>query len=184
MRVPYDWARPPLVRFAAHVLGEGEFILSMSFHDTMFDGWSETSLLAELFVDYWRDMAGVAGPVDTAGVAGSPAALPARRYADFIALEQAALRDEDTRKFWTHELTDVEPSMLPRLAKGSADVHEGRMGFLSVDLPAELSDLLHQLATACRVSVKHVLLAVQARVVAVLTGRDEVVLGVASHGRV
>ncbi|MBQ1075173.1 amino acid adenylation domain-containing protein [Micromonospora sp. C31] len=175
MSNPYDWARPPLVRFTAHLLGPDEFMFSMSFHDTMFDGWSETSLLAEILVDYWQDLRGIASP---------DRALPVRRYADFIAKEQAVLRDEAVREFWRQELADVEPSLLPRLARGSGDVHEGRMGFLSVDLPAELSDRLHQLAAACGVSVKHVVMAVQARVVSVLTGRDDVVLGVAANGRV
>ncbi|RLK09692.1 amino acid adenylation domain-containing protein [Micromonospora sp. M71_S20] len=175
MSNPYDWARPPLVRFTAHLLGPDEFMFSMSFHDTMFDGWSETSLLAELLVDYWQDLQ---------GIASHDRALPVRRYADFIAKEQAVLRDEAVRDFWRQELADVEPSLLPRLARGSGDVHEGRMGFLSVDLPAELSDRLHQLAAACGVSVKHVVMAVQARVVMALTGRDDVVLGVAANGRV
>jgi amino acid adenylation domain-containing protein len=175
MNVPYDWERPPLARFTVHLLGDDEFMFSMSFHDAMFDGWSETSLLAEILIDYWQDLRGTHAP---------SRGLPARRYADFIAKEQIVLRDQAVQEFWRQELADIEPSLLPRSVRGADDVHAGRMGFLSVDLTPELSDRLHQLAAECGVSVKHVLMAAQARMVMVVTGREDIVLGVASNGRV
>ncbi|WP_033341468.1 non-ribosomal peptide synthetase [Catenuloplanes japonicus] len=174
MHVPYDWETAPLVRFTVHLLGTDEFMLSMSFHDAMFDGWSETSLLAELLTDYWRFLSGDE----------EPRPVPARRYADFIALEQATLHDPQARRFWEQELADVEPTLLPLLAGGSADVHAGRMGFLAVEVPPVLSERIAQLAAASEVSVKHVLMAVHARVVMTLTGQEDLLIGVASNGRV
>ncbi|MET8976751.1 amino acid adenylation domain-containing protein [Streptomyces sp. NPDC004539] len=173
-QVPYDWARPPLTRFHTHVLSDEVFVFSMSFHDALLDGWSEASLMTELMTDYWASKN---------GDRTQPAPRPARRYADFIALEQRALRDPDVRAFWAAELDGAEPALLPRLATGAADVHEGTMGFLSVDITPELSDGLDQVARSCGVTVRHVLIAAQARVVSLLTGRDDVVLGVASNGR-
>ncbi|MET9444038.1 amino acid adenylation domain-containing protein [Streptomyces sp. NPDC006610] len=173
-RVPYDWASPPLSRFHTHVLGEREFLFSMSFHDALLDGWSEASLMTELLSDYWAIKHGEDRP---------PAPRTARRYADFIALEQRTLRDPEARSFWAAELDGVEPTLLPRLVSGSSDVHEGTMGFLSVDIDPGLSDALDRAARACGVTVRHVLIAAHARVVATLTGRDDIVLSVMSNGR-
>ncbi|MFF6787322.1 amino acid adenylation domain-containing protein, partial [Streptomyces sp. NPDC012510] len=173
-RVRYDWAKPPLSRFHTHVLGEQEFLFSMSFHDSLLDGWSEASLMTELLSDYWAIKH---------GQEKETAPRTARRYADFIALEQRTLGDPDVRTFWAAELEGVEPTLMPRLVDGALDVHEGTMGFLSVDIPPELSDGLDQVARSCGVTVRHVLIAAHARAVSTLTGRDDVVLSVMSNGR-
>ncbi|HEX8346229.1 MAG TPA: amino acid adenylation domain-containing protein, partial [Actinoplanes sp.] len=170
----YDWAIPPLSRFHTHVLGEQEFLFSMSFHDALVDGWSESSLMTELLTDYWNIMNGQEQPT---------APRTARRYADFIALEQQVLRDPHARAFWTAELDGVEPALLPRLVGDTSDVHEGTVGFLSVDIDPQLSDDLDQVARSCGVTARHLLIAAHARVVATLTGRDNVVLSVMSNGR-
>ena len=175
MVTPYDWARPPLVRFAVHVLSDTEFHFSMGFHDALLDGWSESALVTEILTDYWA----LLGGATLAAV--EP---PALRFADYIAAEQEILASEPIRDFWAAELSEVEPTMLPRLGAGAADAHDGRMGFLSVDVPPEVSERLDELASAQRVSLKQVLLAVHARVLALLTGRGEVVLGVESNGRI
>ena len=173
LATPYDWARPPLVRFAVHLLSDTEFQLAVGCHDALLDGWSESALVTEILTDYWTLLGG-----------GSPNEQepPALRFADYIAAEQDILANTRAREQWAAELSDVEPTLLPRLASGADD--DDRTGFLAVDVPADLSARLDELAAANRVSLKHVLLAVHARVLALLTGRGEVVLGVESSGRV
>ncbi|WP_330261087.1 amino acid adenylation domain-containing protein [Streptomyces sp. NBC_00539] len=172
--VGYDWTNPPLMRFTVHELADDEFMFSMSFHDALLDGWSESSLITEILADYWalRD-----------GAQKEAAARPVRRYADYIALEQGALADPAIEDFWRQELEDTTPTMLPRLVEGPEDRHEGTMGFLSVDIDPQLSHALDDIAREHNVSLKHVLLAVHARVLSCLTGSSEVVLGVESNGR-
>ncbi|MEX3100681.1 MULTISPECIES: amino acid adenylation domain-containing protein [unclassified Streptomyces] len=172
--VPYDWSRPPLIRFAVHLLDDGEFLFAMSFHDALLDGWSESSLITEVLADYWALRENPDLP---------PAPRTARRYADYIALERQALDDTTVGDFWAKELADPEPTLLPRLADGPSDTHEGTMGFLAVPVDPDLSDALDDLARDHSVSLKHVLLAVHARVLSVLTARDRVLLGVESNGR-
>ncbi|MFI7099621.1 amino acid adenylation domain-containing protein [Streptomyces sp. NPDC050161] len=172
--IPYDWAEPPLIRFAVHLLGDDEFLFSMSFHDALLDGWSESSLITEILADYWALR-------DDPQLPAAPRAV--RRYADYIALEQQALDDGTVTDFWAKELADAEPTLLPRGADGPSDVHQGTMGFLAVDIDPDLSDALDDLAREHSVSLKHVLLAVHARVLAALTARDRVLLGVESNGR-
>jgi amino acid adenylation domain-containing protein len=171
---PYDWSSPPLLRFGVQILADDRFVLWMCFHDALLDGWSEASVLTEILVDYWALAHGRETP---------PAARPDLRFADFVALEQAALHDAETHRFWSGELADVEPVLLPRLTAGREVDERERIGFLSVDVDPELSAALDERANALNVSLKQVLLAVHAHVVATLTGRDEVLLGVESNGR-
>ena len=171
----YDFDRPPLIRFTVHILRAEQFQLAMSFHDALLDGWSESSLITEILTDYWLHTQGQRPPATP---------RPARRYADFIAMERAALRSEAMHQFWSDELADVVPTLLPRLGRRASDAGGNGMGFLSVDIDPELSESLDEVARAHRVSTKHLLLAVHARVVATLTGQSEVVLGVESNGRV
>jgi amino acid adenylation domain-containing protein len=172
---PYDWSRPALMRLSVHLLDPERFVLWMGFHDALLDGWSESALLTEILTDYWELCADPDRPA---------APRPVIRYADFVALELAALRDEDVRKFWAKELDGVEPMLMPRLASGEQDVHRGRIGFLSVEVGPDLSGRLDEAARARNVTLKHVLLAVHARVQATLNSRDEVLLGIESNGRV
>ena len=171
---PYDWAEPPLIRFAVHLLAEDEFLFVMSFHDALLDGWSESSLITEILTDYWALR-------ENRHLPSAP--RPPRRYADYITLEQQALGDSTVTDFWAKELNDAEPALLPRLADGPSDAHRGTMGFLAVDIDPDLSDALDDLARDHNVPLKHVLLAVHARVVSALTARDRVLLGVESNGR-
>ncbi|MFC4855896.1 amino acid adenylation domain-containing protein [Actinophytocola glycyrrhizae] len=174
-RTPYDWATPPLVRFAVHVLTDDTFRFAMSFHDATLDGWSESVMMTGILTEYWallhdRPLGAVEPPV--------------RRYADFVAAEREVLSRSSAREFWAREMADVVPTPLPSLASGASDVHDGRMGFLSVDLPSDVSAGLDELAGELRVSLKHVLVAVHARVQALVSGQAEVVVGIVSNGRV
>ncbi|WFE47893.1 non-ribosomal peptide synthetase [Verrucosispora sp. WMMD1129] len=170
----YDWSVAPLMRYTVHLLSADEFQFSVSFHDALLDGWSESSLITEILSDYWQLRAGDK-PV---------AAPPRRRYADFIALEQETLRDPSVHEFWARELSGAEPTLLPRNAVATGTAARNEIGFLSVEVDADLSAALDELAARCAVSLKHVLLAVHARVLATVTGRSDLVLGVESNGRV
>ncbi|GAB1515093.1 amino acid adenylation domain-containing protein [Actinophytocola sp. KF-1] len=174
-QTPYDWNTPPLVRFAVHVTADDVFRFAMSFHDATLDGWSESVMMTGILTEYWALLHDrPLGPVE----------LPARRYADFVAAEREVLARPSAREFWAREMADVVPTPLPSLASGARDIHDGRMGFLSVDLPADVSQRLDELAGALSVSLKHVLVAVHARVQALLSGQSEVVVGIVSNGRV
>jgi amino acid adenylation domain-containing protein len=174
-QTPYDWDTPPLVRFAVHVTSDEVFQFAMSFHDATLDGWSESVMMTGILTEYWALLHDrPLGPVE----------LPLRRYADFVAAEREVLARPSAREFWAREMADVVPTPLPSLASGARDIHDGRMGFLSVDLPADVSQRLDELAGELKVSLKHVLVAVHARVQALLSGQSEVVVGIVSNGRV
>ena len=172
-RRTYDITTAPLLRFSLHRMDDDTFVFTMSFHDALLDGWSESSTVAELLGHYFRE---IGHPVPAA------AAVAQTRFADFVALEQESLADPQTRAFWTQELEDLRPTMLPEWVPAA---HRGaaQMRFHAVDLPAGLSEQLHATAKRLGVSVKHVLLAAHAAVMAYVCGESDVVLAVESNGR-
>jgi amino acid adenylation domain-containing protein len=176
-RLPYDVSRAPLLRFAAHRFTEAEFVLTMSFHDALLDGWSESSTVAELFENY-------VGMIECGRV-------PQRdqvetQFSDFVAFESEALADTEVREFWKAELANVRPTLFPkslRVANVADDGISAPVRFFAVPLPDNLSDELKALAQQLAVSLKIVLLAAHAAVVSFLCGETDITLAVESNGR-
>ncbi|GHC45947.1 AMP-binding protein [Streptomyces cinnamoneus] len=171
---PFDRSAPPLMRCAAYLLDDGEFLFSVGFHEALLDGWSEQVLITEILADFWA----------LRGGRGKPAAEPpAHRPADTVARERRARNDPRTAAFWSHELAGLQPTLLPWPAAGPAGTGEEPAGLCVVDLPPGESEALDEVARAHGATLDQVLLAVHARVLTALTGRDEVVLGVETDGR-
>ncbi|MEV5239177.1 AMP-binding protein [Streptomyces cinnamoneus] len=171
---PFDWSAPPLMRCGAYLLDDGEFLLSVCFHEALLDGWSEQVLTTEILADFWA----------LRGGRGKPAAEPpAHRPADGVARERRARNDPSVTAFWSRELAGLQPTLLPWPAAGPAGTGEEPAGLCILDLPPEESEALEEAAREHGATLDHVLLAVHARVLTALTGRDEVVLGVETDGR-
>jgi amino acid adenylation domain-containing protein len=168
----YELAEPPLQRLAAHLLADGRFALSLSFHHVMLDGWSVASLMTELLRRYTAELEGAPLPV---------AALT-ETYRDFVAAERAAIDDRDTAAYWRAVIEDAPSGALPRLPGYPVE------GPLVSERPALhlAPDLVRRLEAAAgrlRVPLRAVLLAAHLRVMALQTGGDDVVTGVVTHGR-
>ncbi len=172
---PYSWAEPPLARFHAHVVEDREFLFSLAFHGALLDAWSQSSLITEILADFWalRD-----------GGRKAPAPRPAHRFADCVARERRTLGDRAVLAFWSRELDGSEPAPAPWPADAPAGPpHEEATRFGGVDITPEQAAALDAVARHHHARLRHVLLAVHARAVAVLTGREDVLLGVECDGR-
>ncbi len=169
----YDWQQPPLMRFNAFLLNDGEFYLGMSFHDVLMDGWSESSILTQLLSIYFALLEGQR----------PEPALDEFAYRDFVALEQRVLADETQRSFWQDELAQIQVAPLPTRQTSQKHRDEPRMIFLDVAVGADLSRDLKALATLAGTGLKQVLLAAHCRVLNLLTGHREVLTALESNGR-
>lgn len=169
----FDWANPPLVRFFAHRLTDQTFYLTLSFHDSIIDGWSTASLLTELLRRYIASLAGV-------GVSTEP--RPPIHYRDFVALEREALASEGPRDYWANKLVDCVIARLPRRNGAAADA-EHRIGVVDVPIPADVSDGLKRLARLAGVPIKHVLLTAHIKTMSVICGQRDLLTGLESNGR-
>ena len=169
----FDWSRPGLLRFWAHALTDDTFELGMSEHHAILDGWSFSALLAELFALYLAELG--AGPAP-------PPAPPATVVRDFVALEQAAIVSEESRRFWSATLAGHTFLELPRWP-GRAPASRPQIRKLTAALPAEVDAGLGRLAEAAGVPVKSALLAAHARVLECLGGSPDVLTGLVTNGR-
>ncbi|MEU4744993.1 amino acid adenylation domain-containing protein, partial [Actinosynnema sp. NPDC023658] len=167
---PFDWTRPPLIRFHVQRRTDDEVQLWIVEHHAIVDGWSGRSLFAELLTLYVRAL----------GHDRELPPAPKARFRTFVALERAALADDAQRAFWTDLLDDVTAGALPW---GGPATGEPDLAMTEFTVPAEVGAGLLALANRLKVSVRLVLLAAHLRVVSLLSGRDDVVTGVVYNGR-
>jgi len=173
----FAWSRPPLLRFHLHRMpsapGSEILQLTLSFHHSVLDGWSAAALLSELFHRYLARLAGTDRETP-------PPPPPAFR--EFVGLERAALAAETTRAFWSDQVRDADPCLLPRWP-----VPVGSRTGEAVDRPVPIPDSvaagLREVARAAGVPLKSVLLAVHVKVMGHATGRPAPLTGLVANGR-
>ncbi|MCS7475572.1 non-ribosomal peptide synthetase [Umezawaea endophytica] len=186
-RRPFDHSRPLLLRFALHRLTDESFQWTITEHHAIFDGWSLHSTISEIAEVYQRLLAGE-DPVLTP---------PGSAYRDFIAAERETLASEESRAFWLDRVSDRPDCRLPRWPTdrptsltGRAQEHEWRehhpdQGYGSVEtlLPEDLCDGLRHLARECSVPLKAVLLVAHLKVMSLVTGSSDLLVGLTANGR-
>ncbi|HYO57388.1 non-ribosomal peptide synthetase, partial [Archangium sp.] len=169
-REGFTWRKPPLIRLHVHRLTDDTFRITLS--EPFLDGWSVASLWSELLRLYVASLQGET-PVEPP---------PATTYRDFVALERSALSSEESRSFWARELGRLERAPLAHwpLRDGETPGQHIRIIF---PVAGEVFTGLKQLASETTLPLKSVLIAAHSRVVALLTGRDQVVTGIIANGR-
>ncbi|TKK87202.1 amino acid adenylation domain-containing protein [Herbidospora galbida] len=164
---PFDLTKAPLVRLGAHRVADDRWYLTFTECHAVLDGWSHNSLISELLACYRAARAGLPLPEERISV----------RYADFIAQEQAGLRDPAHRAFWRDRLGEAEPVKIPASWAGEPGLYE-----LTVPL-AGLDPGLRLLAKRAGASKKSVLLAAHLAVWRSLTSAPRFHCGLVSNGR-
>ncbi|HET9895692.1 MAG TPA: amino acid adenylation domain-containing protein [Streptosporangiaceae bacterium] len=183
----FDHTRPPLLRVAIHVLSDELFQWTVTEHHAIFDGWSLHSTFSEIAANYQQLLAGQ----------GAGSAPPVSSYRDFIVAERAAIESADSERFWLDKMADRPDCRLPRWEPdrpgdltGESMAQEWRLrsekasyGAVETLLPAEICDGLAALARRCGVPVKSVVLAAHLRVMSLVTGNQDVLVGLVANGR-
>ncbi|WP_347652348.1 amino acid adenylation domain-containing protein [Plantactinospora sp. B5E13] len=171
-RRPFDWSQAPLLRIHLHRLPDEQTQLTLSFHHAVLDGWSASSLVAEL-VD--RHLA---------ACDNSPRVLPdpVQPFRDYVAAEQAAAADPEAGAFWADLLADTTGSPLPRWRRPSPAGGE-RVRLVRVGLDPQVAAGLTRAAASIGVPLKSVVVEAHVTAVALATGRTEVAVGLATNGR-
>ncbi|HKQ79108.1 MAG TPA: amino acid adenylation domain-containing protein, partial [Blastocatellia bacterium] len=168
----FDYLTPPLLKFRVHKTGPDTFYLSLGFHHAILDGWSDTTMLVELGLSYYRLLAGKQIGLEP----------PETLYSGFIAAERAATRSAEHREYWLNLLGGCAPATIPRWAKPGDDGSRG-VSMYRVPIGTERSRLLINLARELAAPLKSVLLAAHLRVMSFVGGESDVVTTVSSVGR-
>ncbi|MET9696733.1 amino acid adenylation domain-containing protein [Streptomyces sp. NPDC006529] len=125
----FDLAAAPLVRIHLHRLTDHELRLTLTDCHVVLDGWSLTSLIADL-LDLHRQ---------AVAQGRTPELPPAPPYAEYVALERAALVDEEGLEYWRSALADLSPVLFTRRGTEASDsgqfVHEVRRSYASLAEP-------------------------------------------------
>ncbi|MEV5803116.1 amino acid adenylation domain-containing protein [Streptomyces collinus] len=167
----FELSVPPLIRLHVHVLNDGEYRLTITDCHAVLDGWSLTSLIAELVDRHRSARTGAAEPPDEPAVP---------RFAEYVALERAAVDDPAARAFWDRMVESFPPVRLPRPGgDGQADksTHEALREY---DLPRDGIDAL---AARAQVPRKTVLFTAYYHLIGQLADGSAYSTGMATNGR-
>ncbi|MFF4988230.1 amino acid adenylation domain-containing protein [Streptosporangium saharense] len=167
---PFDLRTAPLFRVTAQRLSPTAFQLTLTEHHAILDGWSFTSLVAEILNRHalLRDRP------DT------PQAPPPRsRFSRFVALERAAAGSAESVAFWKERLSGLDGTLFTGLGRTATVAHS-----IDREVDGELSRAMSRLAMTAGASRKSVALTAHLVALARVTGRTEVVTGLGVNGRV
>ncbi len=166
----FDFARPPLVRWAAVRLEAKRHALVMTNHHILLDGWSMPVLLRELLALYRQTLYAADGS------AGLPPATPYRDYLAWL-----ASRDQGAaERAWRQALAGAVPTLLAGAGAGRAVARPEK---LEVRLPAEITAALTGWARARDLTVNTVVQGAWGWLLGVMTGSTDVMFGVTVSGR-
>ncbi|MFI6584453.1 amino acid adenylation domain-containing protein [Embleya sp. NPDC050493] len=167
--IPFDPARPPLIRFAlARTSSDGHRLLLTS-QVALLDGWSGGLALTSL-LEFYTD-------------AEAEAARPTTPFRDF--LRWLGTRDHDAaRDAWSAYLGDVtEPTLLAGPRPPGDDATPASAGEIHREVPAALATRLAARAREAGVTVGTLYESAWGLLLGRLTGRDDTVFGALVSGR-
>ncbi|WP_371793389.1 amino acid adenylation domain-containing protein [Streptomyces sp. NBC_01471] len=170
--VPFDLSIAPLLRVFVQRLAEDLYQLTLVEHHAILDGWSFTSLFAELLQRHAALRDEPTSP---------PAPTPSSLFREYVALEAAAKESRASREFWEGRVSGVRPTRL-----GTVRHDEGRgadRGVLECTLPAALAAQVPAFAASHGVGPKSVALAAHVAAISRLARAHEVVTGLTVNGR-
>ena len=173
---PFDLTRGPLLRVVLWELGAEEHLLQVTLHHIIADGWSRRALIEEFVALY------------CARVAGSEAALPelSIQYADFAAWQRDSLQADDFQgqlAYWRGCLAGA-PALISLPTDYTRPASKGTAGGVHrLEVDADLTRALHEVALHCGSSLFMVLLAAFAVLLQRLSGQSDLVIGTPVAGR-
>lgn len=170
----FDLTRPSLLRFFIHQRSEETFQFSLTECHLIFDGWSLTSTLAEIFEVYFNLLEGeeIANREELA-----------IDYRDFIYLEQEAINSAEHIEFWKEFLAECQVLKLPVYEEKRKQKGTFRVRRRIVELSKETSRKLKQVSEEYRIPVKSMLLGSHIKALQSITGQSDIVTGMVSNGR-
>ena len=176
-RCGFDLQKGALVRFFAHRLGDTEFQFTMSSHHAILDGWSDATILTELYETYVSLLQGQSVPPR------NPLPLTFR---DYIAAEQKALENFEYERYWSTVISSLpafDLRLLPRgTTRGSHADPEMSQG-ISAPIDSQLLHALGAFAAEAGVPLKSVFLAAHLHALQAFTASSSVVTGLVTNAR-
>ncbi|HEX7981982.1 MAG TPA: condensation domain-containing protein, partial [Duganella sp.] len=174
-RQAFDLQNGPLLALRILQLGDLEYLLLVTTHHIVSDGWSNALFARELSAIY-----------DALEQGGAMPAPPPFQYIDHVQWEHDWLRGAayaSQLAYWRERLLpEAPPLALPTdRPRGTAPRHEGALH--SVTLPDGLSESLRRFARQERLGLFHVLMGAWLLLLYRYTGQDDLVIGTSTANR-
>ncbi len=170
-KTPFVLSSPPLWRMSTFKTGPESVLLIWEFHHAILDGWSNACLMSELTDTYIK-------------LKTSPdyRLSPLKKsYKDFVIEQTAWKMGGDAPGFWKTELAEYQKLDLSRLTAPDA-AGAGRKDY-GYEIAPQLHRQLQQTARRRHTSVKHLLFGAYARLIDVLFGGGDIVIGLVTNNR-
>ncbi|MEM8648398.1 MAG: condensation domain-containing protein, partial [Pseudomonadota bacterium] len=173
---PFDLSRGPLFRAHLLVCGPERFVLVIGGHHAVLDGWSVGLLLGEVAALYRE------------AVTGEPAVLPdlSIQYGDYAAWQREILSGDRLAAetdWWRETLAGIPEAISLPFDRPRPKVMDYQGGSVAVDIPADVTAKLNDLARSQGASLFMVLDAAFAALLSRLGAGEDVVIGTAVAGR-
>ena len=173
-RRPFDLSRPPQMRYFVHRVDPETFWFTQVDNHAIIDGWSLTSILREVLTLHNAML----------GQRPLPEEPPlTTTFRDFVRLERVALESEACRDYWRAKVEGASAIALPRWPSEVNGKSALRVKVLPVDFPEATGEGLRRLARSAAVPVKSVCLAAHLKALSLISGMDDVLTGLPTHGR-
>ncbi|MEO3974457.1 amino acid adenylation domain-containing protein [Streptomyces sp. CAU 1734] len=163
----FDLAAPPLIRVTLVKFAAERWMLAVTQHHILTDGWSESLFFEELFQLYGRG-----GEVD-----GMPPVTPYREYLRWL----AGTDTEGAAAAWRDHLSGLDQATL--VAPADPNRRPVTAEVVEIVLDEAVSDRLRTFARGCGVTLNTVFSAAWSLALSGMTGRDDVVFGATVSGR-
>lgn len=169
-RKPFNLTRGPLIRVTVLQLAETDFVVLLTMHHIISDGWSMGVLIREIAMHYQAFSQGKAAQLPE---------LPIQ-YADFAQWQQEWLTGEVLQSqidYWRQQLQDVPPVLELPLDRPRPAVQSARGATETVVFPKELLDALKQFSRQQDVTLFMTLLAAFQTLLYRYTGQSHIAVG-------
>ncbi|MET9230150.1 amino acid adenylation domain-containing protein [Lentzea sp. NPDC003310] len=167
----FDLRTAPLFRVTAQHLADDAFQLTVAEHHAILDGWSFTSLLAEILE---RHSALSADP------GAEPLPLPRSTFREFVAVEREAQASQDSERYWKSTLDGASGAVW---SSGPPELEDPEIPRTIERVIPGADDLLRDTARRHGVTVKTVGLAAHVTALHRITGLERFVTGLSVNGR-
>ena len=173
-QIGFDVAKLPLIRFLVHIRGDQQWQFTLSFHHAILDGWSEATMITEMFHHYMS-------LINEKPLA--PRQL-STTFRDYVANERKIVSSAEAFKYWEEKLDDNQFTVIPRWKENHSQPPAQRdIIVYEVPFADAVSEGLKRLAVSNTVPIKSVLLAAHLKVLSLLSGQKDVTTCIVSSGR-
>ena len=173
---PFDLAQGPMLRVVVFQLDDAEWVLLLSIHHIISDGWSSAIFIKEL-VHYYQ--------AAVQNRQAELAALPVQ-YADFSCWQRQWLQGavlESQMAYWQTQLKDLPEALNLPLDHPRPPIQTFNGETLNFKLPAALSSHLTALCRDQNVTLFMVLLATYQLLLSRYSGQQDIAVGIPVAGR-